>query len=101
MENISCARLAKMVRERMNQKAYRIAHGLSLADFAKRIGVHAVSCWRYENGRVPEARTMRRIIEEFGGEITADDYFRGYAPKRPSTSWATMPGTIAEEDTNV
>lgn len=48
---------------------------MSLADFAKRIGVREASVWRYEHGRIPGAKIMRRIIDEFGGGLTADDYF--------------------------
>ncbi len=47
---------------------------MTVTAFAKRLGVSVMTAWRYENGRVPEPSVLRRIIREFDGQITANDY---------------------------
>jgi transcriptional regulator with XRE-family HTH domain len=59
----------------MKQRAFRKAHRMTQAEFARRIGVHSVTVSLYETGKqLPSAATMRRIREEFGGAITFEDY---------------------------
>lgn len=59
----------------MRQRDYRYQHKISVATFADSIGVSEVAAWRYENGRVPEAAVMARIIATTAGAVTANDYF--------------------------
>lgn len=48
--------------------------GLSGAQFAERIGVDPATIYRIRTGRTfPHRRTMRAIIRETSGEVTADD----------------------------
>lgn len=48
--------------------------GLSGAQFAERIGVDPATIYRIRTGRTfPHRRTMRAIIRETSGEVTAND----------------------------
>lgn len=48
---------------------------LTLADVAKRIDRSEAATSRYENGRVPEPDTMRRIHDLTGGAVTPNDFY--------------------------
>lgn len=49
---------------------------LTAVEFGRRIGVSAITMWRYlRDGRIPEVSTMKRIIAETRGEVTPNDFF--------------------------
>ncbi len=52
------------------------ANKISQADFGARIGTTQAAVSRYCNGRIPEDKeTMRAIVRETGGLVTANDFF--------------------------
>lgn len=58
------------------------ARGVTIAEFALRIGRTSESVRRYANGdRIPDKETMPLIAAETGGDVTANDFF-GIPPKR-------------------
>lgn len=60
----------------MNQRDFRALHGMTLAEFGRRIGAHEQTVWRYESaGRVPNPMMMRRIIDAFGHAIDVNTYY--------------------------
>lgn len=60
----------------MNIRDYRELKGLSQAQFAALIRVSGAALSRYESGRVPSPKVMRRIIAVCNGAVTADDFYR-------------------------
>lgn len=60
----------------MNQRDFRIQAGMTLAEFGRRVGIHEQTVWRYENGRVPNPKIMRKIIEVFGESIDINTYYK-------------------------
>lgn len=60
----------------MKLSDYMIAHNLSRAEFAKRIGTSAEAVRRYETeGRVPTPKIMAKIALATGCQVTANDFF--------------------------
>lgn len=59
----------------MKQSDYRAREGLSIAEFARRIGVSRAAAGRYERGtRKPEWEVVARIKSETSGAVTFEDY---------------------------
>lgn len=46
------------------------------ADFATRIGVERSTVTRLRAGQIPKPDVMRKIVEQTGGEVTANDFYR-------------------------
>lgn len=59
----------------MKLEEYRRRQNLTLAALGELIGVTDVAVHRYEHGRVPEPKVLRRIIEATGGAVQANDFF--------------------------
>lgn len=60
----------------MKLEQYLEKEGISAADFGKRINVGRMTMHRYlKKGRVPRTDVMKKIREETGGQVTADDFF--------------------------
>lgn len=54
----------RIIHERINQ--LRIANGLSMKEFAERIGTSLDGVWRWEHSRLPSALKIVAIAKEFG-----------------------------------
>ena len=64
----------------MNLGEYLKESGLSLSEFAEKVGVADASMSRYVAGkRVPKTNILRRIVEASGGRVQANDFFTGTA----------------------
>jgi transcriptional regulator with XRE-family HTH domain len=60
----------------MRLQDYLSEHGVTRAEFARRLGVKHISVTRYvSEGRVPEPSVMEKIIEVTDGKVTANDFF--------------------------
>ena len=62
-------------------KAYRKARGLTMEEFARKVGVQRAAVSKWERGSIPRPEIMRRIVEVTGGEVTAQDFYDA-APAR-------------------
>ena len=61
----------------MQLRDYLQRHGLTQAEFAKRIGVEKLAVYRYLAGsRFPNKRVMQRITDETKGKVTASDFMK-------------------------
>lgn len=65
-------------------RTWRKAKDLSRAELGELVGVTAVAIGRYENGRVPDANVLQKIIDVSGGAVTANDFFE-------------VPGSVLQE----
>lgn len=60
----------------MTLKDWLAQEGLSLPEFANKIGRTAEAVRRYVSGeRIPDRDTMPRIVEETAGAVTPNDFF--------------------------
>lgn len=55
--------------------AWRKSRGLNQRDAAKLAGIKQPTWHGYENGKVPSARKLSRIIDVTEGAVTAADYY--------------------------
>lgn len=50
-------------------------------EFARQVGVDAVTVWRWEKGkRYPPFTSITKIMEVTDGKVTANDFVKGYSP---------------------
>lgn len=74
-------------------RRWRTARKLTQAAFGELIGCGWNAVWRYENeGRIPEAAILQRIIDATGGAVTPNDFFDLDAEKPGITAVATGNG---------
>ena len=70
----------------MRLDSYLIKNDIPVEQFAKKIGVHRTTVYRFMNGGTfPRAETLRRIRDATGGKVVADDFVdqdRVWPPKR-------------------
>ena len=59
----------------MTLAQYLKREGLTDAQFAERVGVERSTITRLRGGQRPSANTLIAIMEETGGEVTANDFF--------------------------
>lgn len=68
----------------MKLREYLSAKTLTANEFGRRIGVSQAAVTRYASGaRIPEPKTMRRIVEATGGAVTPNDFYDLPAPPQP------------------
>lgn len=61
----------------MQLNAYRLQRGLSIAEFARRVGVSKQAMSRYDRGeRIPRRDVMARIQVETGSRVKPGDFYR-------------------------
>jgi predicted transcriptional regulator len=66
----------------MRLDAYLLQNDIEFSDFAKAIGVHRTSVYRFVKGLAfPRPSTIERIIQVTGGNVTAND-FLGLSPHK-------------------
>jgi len=59
----------------MQLSKYMELHGLTVAEFARLLGVTEPAVRNYLRGRVPRPDVMRRIVEITGGAVRPDDFY--------------------------
>lgn len=60
----------------MKLTAFRKEQNLTRAALADLIGVSGAAITRYEDqGRIPDSRVMKRIMEVTGGKVTPNDFY--------------------------
>ena len=59
----------------MTLSDYMKAHGLSQADLSRRLEVSETTVMRYLGGRVPEPKTLQKLIDLTEAAVTANDFF--------------------------
>lgn len=65
-------------------KRYRERRGLSQEEFGRLIGTTKVTISRFETGaREPTLRTIKKIMDVTGGELTANDFMPRHAAPEP------------------
>ena len=57
----------------MTVKQYLQASGVSVPEFAKRVGVHRATVFRWLQGGQPKPHHLGRIITATGGKISAEE----------------------------
>ncbi len=56
--------------------SYIEAHGLTQAEFARKIGANVMAISRYCRGeQIPRPNTMRRIVEATDGAVKPSDFY--------------------------
>lgn len=81
----------------MQLKTYLEKHSISVAEFARQIGVKSrATVHRYistnaDNKRMPDEVIMQAIAKVTGGAVTANDFYglNGHKPKKPTVNSKT------------
>jgi len=61
----------------MDLLSYLSKNNISVAMFARQIGVHRTSIYRFTNGiQMPLPKTIQKITDVTNGQVTANDFLR-------------------------